>query len=322
MNPTLTNHLGADDLRAGLEHDVRVGLAASPKELPPKWFYDSVGSDLFDQITRLAEYYPTEAERAALRDHAAEIARLSGADTLVELGSGSSDKTRVLLDALDAAGQLERYVPFDVSTAALASAAELLAERYPSLRIDAVAGDFDRHLGLLPTDGTRMLAFMGGTIGNYPPERRRLLLGSIAATLRPGETFLLGADLVKDPARLVAAYADASGVTAAFNLNVLSVVNRELDADIDPRAFEHVAVWNSEEEWIEMRLRSMAAQTVTVAALGITVEFDEGEELLTEVSAKFRRAGIEAELAAVGFEPIGWWTDQRGDFSLSLSRRT
>ena len=321
MNPTLTNHLGADDLRAGLEHDVRVGLAASPKELPPKWFYDSIGSDLFDQITRLAEYYPTEAERAALRDHAAEIARLSGADTLVELGSGSSDKTRVLLDALDAAGQLKRYVPFDVSTAALASASHLLAERYPSLQIDAVAGDFDRHLGLLPTDGTRMLAFMGGTIGNYPPEPRRLLLGSIAATLRPGETFLLGADLVKDPARLVAAYDDASGVTAAFNLNVLSVVNRELDADFDPGAFEHVAVWNAEEEWIEMRLRSTAAQVVTVAALGITVEFGEGEELLTEVSAKFRRAGIESELAAVGFEPIGWWNDPRGDFSLSLSRR-
>jgi len=318
---TETNLLGPDDVRQALRADVASGLTASPKHLPPKWFYDDAGSELFDKITRLVEYYPTEAERAALRSAAAEIAELSGADTLMELGSGSSDKTRVLLDALDAAGRLRRYVPFDVSPSALRSAATSLADQYPGLVIDTVVGDFDRHLDRLPKGGRRLLAFLGGTIGNYPPEPRHRLLAALSATLGPGESLLLGTDLVKDADRLVAAYDDPSGVTAAFNRNVLAVVNRELDADFDLDAFDHVARWNAGAEWIEMWLRSTERQTVTVSQLGLTIVFDEGEEMLTEVSAKFRRSGVEAELSAVGLELVGWWTDPAGDFALSLARK-
>lgn len=318
---TETNHLGPDDIRAALRADVAEGLTASPKHLPPKWFYDEAGSELFDKITRLVEYYPTEAERAALRGAAAEIAELSGADTLMELGSGSSDKTRVLLDAFDATGRLRRYVPFDVSPSALRSAANELATRYPGLAIDAVVGDFDRHLAELPKGGRRLLAFLGGTVGNYPPQPRARLLASMAATLEPGETLLLGTDLVKDADRLVTAYDDPSGVTAAFNRNVLAVVNRELGSDFDLDTFEHVARWNPEAEWIEMWLRSTTTQRVTVEELDLVVDFEAGEEMLTEVSAKFRTDGVRSELAAVGLELIGWWTDPAGDFALSLSRK-
>ena len=318
---TETTHLGPDDIRAALRADVAEGLTASPKHLPPKWFYDEAGSELFDKITRLVEYYPTEAERAALRGAAAEIAELSGADTLMELGSGSSDKTRVLLDAFDATGRLRRYVPFDVSPSALRSAANELATRYPGLAIDAVVGDFDRHLAELPKGGRRLLAFLGGTVGNYPPQPRARLLASMAATLEPGETLLLGTDLVKDADRLVTAYDDPSGVTAAFNRNVLAVVNRELGSDFDLDTFEHVARWNPEAEWIEMWLRSTTTQRVTVEELDLVVDFEAGEEMLTEVSAKFRTDGVRSELAAVGLELIGWWTDPAGDFALSLSRK-
>lgn len=318
---TETNHLGPDDIRAALRADVAEGLTASPKHLPPKWFYDEAGSELFDKITRLVEYYPTEAERAALRGAAAEIAELSGADTLMELGSGSSDKTRVLLDAFDATGRLRRYVPFDVSPSALRSAANELATRYPGLAIDAVVGDFDRHLAELPKGGRRLLAFLGGTVGNYPPQPRARLLASMAATLEPGETLLLGTDLVKDVDRLVTAYDDPSRVTAAFNRNVLAVVNRELGSDFDLDTFEHVARWNPEAEWIEMWLRSTTTQRVTVEELDLVVDFEAGEEMLTEVSAKFRADGVRSELAAVGLELIGWWTDPAGDFALSLSRK-
>lgn len=318
---TEVNHLGPDDIRTALRIDVAEGLTAIPKHLPPKWFYDEAGSELFDKITRLVEYYPTEAERAALRLAASDIAELSGADTLVELGSGSSDKTRVLLDALDAAGRLRRYVPFDVSPSALRAAAHDLAEQYPSLLIDTVVGDFDRHLAELPKGGRRLLAFLGGTVGNYPPEPRARLLSAMSATLEPGETLLLGTDLVKDVDRLVTAYDDPSGVTAAFNRNVLAVVNRELGADFDLDAFEHIARWNTGAEWIEMWLRSTSEQRVTVAELDLVVDFGPGEEMLTEVSAKFRPDGVRSELAAVGLELIGWWTDPAGDFALSLSRK-
>lgn len=318
---TEVSHLGAEDVRDALRADVGEGLTASPKHLPPKWFYDETGSELFDKITRLAEYYPTEAERAALRVAAADIAELSGADTLMELGSGSSDKTVVLLDSLHAAGRLRRYVPFDVSPSALRAAALTLVDRYPELHVDAVVGDFDRHLDALPKGGRRMLAFLGGTIGNYPPAPRHRLLASISATLDAGETLLLGTDLVKDVDRLVTAYDDPAGVTAAFNRNVLAVVNRELGADFDLASFEHVARWNAEAEWIEMWLRSATVQRVTVPQLDLVVDFDEGEEMLTEVSAKFRREGVRSELAAVGLEVIGWWTDPAGDFALSLSRK-
>ena len=318
---TFTNHMGPDDVAIALRADVAAGLAAEPKRIPPKWFYDEAGSELFDKITRLDEYYPTEAERSALQANADEIVALSGADTVLELGSGSSDKTRTLLDSFAKAGRLRGYVPFDVSESALRAAADDLVCRYPSMRLDAVVGDFDRHLHLLPTTGRRLLAFLGGTIGNYEHGARSRLLRSIADTLRSGETFLLGTDLVKDADRLVSAYDDSAGVTAAFNKNVLAVVNRELRADFDLDSFDHVARWNADEEWIEMWLRSTAQQVVTVADLDLVVRFAEGEEMLTEISAKFRREGVESELAAVGLELIGWWTDPDGDYAISLSRK-
>lgn len=317
----IRSFLSDDDHDVQLRDDVRRGLTAAPKSLPPKWFYDKVGSELFDQITRLPEYYPTEAERRILVDAADEIVELADADSLAELGSGSSDKTRVLLDAMERGGRLSAYLPLDVSETALIDAARVLRERYPNLVVDGVVGDFDRHLGEVPRRGRRMVAFLGGTIGNYPPVARRDLLASIARMLAPGETFLVGTDLVKAPERLIAAYDDSAGVTAAFNRNVLDVVNRELGADFDPDAFDHVAVWNAEEAWIEMRLRARSRQRVTVPALDLMVEFADGEDLLTEISAKFTLDGLAAELADVGLDVVGSWTDPPGDFALTLARR-
>lgn len=320
----ITSYLDADGVAEQLRRDVSEGLVLSPKSLPPKWFYDPVGTDLFDRITRLAEYYPTEAERAALYTHAEEIVALSGCDALAELGSGSSDKTRVLLDAMDAAGRLNAYMPLDVSETALLNAADMLLARYEQLSIDGVVGDFDHHLCHLPRargEGRRLVAFLGGTIGNYEPTARATLLSTIAGTLAAGECLLLGTDLVKAPERLVAAYDDPEGVTASFNLNLLAVLNRELGADFDLASFDHVARWNAREEWMEMWLRSAIDQRVRVADLDMTVEFAAGEELLTEISAKFRRERVVAELAAAGLEMIGWWTDPAGDFALSLSVR-
>ncbi len=315
-------HLAPDWLRSALRADVAEGLTASPKELPPKWFYDERGSELFDEITRLPEYYPTRCERAILEERAPEIASLSGADTLVELGSGTSEKTRLLLDACVAGGErgrLRRFVPFDVSEATLRQAATAVAGEYPTVDVHAVCGDFDHHLGTIPGGGRRLVAFLGGTIGNLDPKQRAEFLAALSANLAPGDGLLLGTDLVKDPARLVAAYDDAAGVTAAFNRNVLTVVNRELDSDFDVDRFGHVARWDDEAEWIEMRLRSDVAQDVTVAELGLVVEFADGEEMRTEISAKFRRDGVDAELAAAGLDLARWWTDPAGDFGLSLS---
>jgi len=313
-------HVGPDDLRGALEADVRAGLTATPKELPPKYFYDDRGSELFDAITRLTEYYPTRAERAILRAHADELAVRSGADTLVELGSGTSEKTRLLLDAFARAGTLRRFVPFDVSEATLRAAAAAVAAEY-GVAVHAVVGDFERHLDRIPGDGRRMVAFLGSTIGNLTPAARATFLAEIAAGLGPDDTFLLGTDLVKDPARLVAAYDDAAGVTAAFNRNVLAVVNRSLHADFDPAAFAHDARWNADAEWIEMWLRTDTGVSVRVADLDLTVDLAPGEAIRTEISAKFRRAGVAAELAAAGLVLDGWWTDPAGDFALSLARR-
>ena len=312
-------HLGPDDLRRALEADVRAGLTASPKELPPKYFYDDRGSELFDAITRLPEYYPTRAERAILAAHADDLAAASGADTLVELGSGTSEKTRLLLDALARSGTLDRFVPFDVSEATLRAAADAVASEY-GVAVHAVVGDFEHHLDRIPRDGRRMVAFLGGTIGNLTPAVRATFLAQIAAGLGPDDTFLLGTDLVKDPGRLVPAYDDAAGVTAAFNRNVLHVVNRSLDADFDPDAFAHVARWNADDEWIEMWLRTDTARTVHVRDLGLTVDLAAGEGIRTEISAKFRRERVEAELAAAGLVLDRWWTDPAGDFALSLAR--
>lgn len=318
---TIDVHLTPADIESALVHDVRAGLTAHPKTLPPKWFYDDEGCELFDKITRLPEYYPTEREREILQREAATIAALTGAETVVELGSGTSDKTRTLLDAFERHGGLRRFVPFDVNEATLRSACESLAGRYPDLDLHGVVGDFDHHLAALPRYPGRLVIFLGGTIGNFAPAERAAFLADLAATLDAGEHLLLGTDLVKGVARLEAAYDDEAGITAAFNLNVLRVVNRALDGDIDLDRFEHVAFFDTTQEWIEMRLRSRADQTVHLAALPLTVEFAEGEELRTEISAKFRPEGVEAELEAAGFQLVRWMTDEGGDFALSLARR-
>jgi L-histidine N-alpha-methyltransferase len=302
-----------------LRADARSGLTASPKVLPPKWFYDEEGCRLFDEITRLPEYYPTRTERSILALRAPDIAARTSADTLVELGSGTSEKTRLLLDALSAHGSVRRFVPFDVSEPTLRDAAAAIELEYPGVDVHAVVGDFECHLDRLPTGGRRLVAFLGSTIGNLDPAGRARFYRSIATGLAADDALLLGTDLVKDTGRLEAAYDDGAGVTAAFNRNVLAVLNRELDADFVPECFAHVARWNPTEEWIEMRLRSQAAQTVHVEQLDLDVAFADGEEMRTEISAKFRRDKVEAELAAAGLALTAWWTDPAGDFAVSLS---
>ncbi len=321
MSLTLSNHLPANSAAQALRRDVLDGLTQTPKSLPPKWFYDSVGSDLFDQITRLPEYYPTRTEAQILRTRSAEIAEASGADTLVELGSGTSEKTRMLLDALRDNGTLRRFIPFDVDAGVLNAAGAAIQQEYPGVEVDAVCGDFEEHLGEIPRVGRRMVAFLGSTIGNLTPRPRAQFLAALAQTMRPGDSLLLGTDLVKDPERLVRAYDDSAGVTARFNRNVLAVVNRELDADFDLEAFDHVARFNVAEERIEMWLRARGAQRVHVRDLDLTVDFADGEEMLTEVSCKFRPDGVAAELAAAGLRRTHWWTDPAGDFGLSLSTK-
>jgi L-histidine N-alpha-methyltransferase len=319
MTLSLSNYLAADSAAQALRRDVRDGLTQTPKSLPPKWFYDSVGSDLFDQITRLPEYYPTRAEAEILRARAAEIAIASGADTLVELGSGTSEKTRIVLDALRDNGSLRRFIPFDVDSSVLAAASAAIGTEYPGIEIDAVCGDFEEHLDKIPRVGRRLVIFLGSTIGNLTPGPRAQFLSALSDTLQPGDTLLLGTDLVKDTGRLVRAYDDAAGITALFNKNVLAVVNRELHADFDVDGFEHVARWNAEAERIEMWLRTSTSQRVYVRALDLTVDFAAGEQMLTEVSSKFRPDGVAAELAAAGLRRTHWWTDAAGDFGLSLS---
>ncbi|WP_433477678.1 L-histidine N(alpha)-methyltransferase [Spirillospora sp. CA-142024] len=310
--------LTADDLAKTLRRDVREGLTGTPKTLPPKWFYDERGSALFEEITKLEEYYPTRREREILAARAPDIAAATGARTLLELGAGSGEKTRLLLDALS--GTLGSYVPVDVSGDFLEDAAAGIAADHPGLTVRTVVADYEQHLHLLPGGERRLIAFLGGTIGNMPPAERIGFLGGVRATMTGGDFLLLGADLVKDAGRLVRAYDDAVGVTAEFNRNVLRVIDRELDADFDPDAFEHVAVWNEAEEWIEMRLRSVRAQDVRVGGLDLDVSFAAGEEMRTEISAKFRRERLEAELGAAGMELAEFWTDEAGDFSLTLAR--
>ena len=316
---SLDNYLAADAADAALRRDVRDGLTQQPKTLPPKWFYDAVGSDLFDQITRLPEYYPTRAEAQILAARAGEIATASGADTLVELGSGTSEKTRALLDALREQGSLRRFIPFDVDPSVLQLAGQAIQQEYPGVEINAVCGDFEEHLGKIPAVGRRLVAFLGSTLGNLTPGPRAEFLVSVSEMMQPGDTLLLGTDLVKDVDRLVRAYDDSAGVTAQFNRNVLTVVNRELGADFDVPAYEHVAKWNADEERIEMWLRSTRPQRVHITALDLDVDFADGEEMLTEVSCKFRPTGVDAELEAAGLRRTHWWTDEAGDFGLSLS---
>ncbi|SGL07589.1 histidyl-tRNA synthetase [Mycobacterium tuberculosis] len=321
MRVSVANHLGEDAGHLALRRDVYSGLQKTPKSLPPKWFYDTVGSELFDQITRLPEYYPTRAEAEILRARSAEVASACRADTLVELGSGTSEKTRMLLDALRHRGSLRRFVPFDVDASVLSATATAIQREYSGVEINAVCGDFEEHLTEIPRGGRRLFVFLGSTIGNLTPGPRAQFLTALAGVMRPGDRLLLGTDLVKDAARLVRAYDDPGGVTAQFNRNVLAVINRELEADFDVDAFQHVARWNSAEERIEMWLRADGRQRVRVGALDLTVDFDAGEEMLTEVSCKFRPQAVGAELAAAGLHRIRWWTDEAGDFGLSLAAK-
>jgi L-histidine N-alpha-methyltransferase len=316
---TLQSHLPPDFLAGALRADVTRGLTAQPKTLPPKWFYDDRGSVLFEQITRLPEYYPTRAEREILAAHAAEVAAWTGARTLVELGSGSGEKTRLLIEALRERGTLETYVPMDVSPSALLESGRTLVRDYPGLLVRGLLADFEHQLDVLPTGDRRLTVFLGGTIGNLEPDPRAAFLAALRDSTAAGDWLLLGTDLVKDPAVLVPAYDDSAGVTARFNKNVLHVVNRELQADFDPDAFEHVARFDPVAEWIEMRLRSTVEQHVKVAALDLVVPFGAGEEMRTEVSAKFRPDGIRAELAAAGFAVRDSWTDAEGRFLVTLS---
>lgn len=319
MTFTLSNFLAADAAAQALRDDVRTGLRQTPKSLPPKWFYDAVGSDLFDQITRLPEYYPTRAEAQILRAESPAIAAASAADTLVELGSGTSEKTRMLLAALRDNGSLRRFVPFDVDAGVLESAGEALQSEFPGLEIDAVCGDFEEHLAKIPAGGRRLFVFLGSTIGNLTPGPRAQFLSALAEVLEPGDSLLLGTDLVKDTGRLVRAYDDSAGVTARFNRNVLAVVNRELAADFAIEQFTHVARWNADEERIEMWLRADTPQHVHIAALDLRVDFGQGEEMLTEVSCKFRPDVVGRELADAGLRRTHWWTDPANDFGLSLA---
>ena len=314
-------HVGAAAPRA-LPDDVLDGLTKPFKELPPKHLYDARGAELFDRICELPEYYPTRTERAILAEYAESIVRRTAMSELVELGSGTASKTRVLLDAMVRAGTLWRYVPFDVAEQTVRDCATALADEYDGLSIHGIVGDFERHLGEIPPPvpgRPRVVAFLGGTIGNFPPGARRRFLRALGGLLSPGDYLLLGTDLVKDIDTLEAAYDDAAGVTAEFNRNVLHVLNRELDADFPTELFEHVAFFDTDHEWIEMRLRARRACRVTIGALDLEVDFARGEELRTEISAKFRRERVEADYAACGLELAEWFTDDDGLFALSLA---
>jgi L-histidine N-alpha-methyltransferase len=316
------SYVGPKDERS-LADDVLDGLTRPFKELPPKHFYDAYGAELFDRICELPEYYPTRAERTILEERSAEIVAATGAAELVELGSGTAAKTRLLLRAMAEAGTLRRYVPIDVTESMVVTCADELVEEFPGLRVHGIVGDFERHLPHVPTpEGPRVVAFLGGTIGNFTPGSRRRFLRALAKLLRPGvDHLLLGTDLVKDPAVIEAAYDDSAGITAEFNRNVLRVINRELDADFDIEAFEHVAFFDREREWIEMRLRALRRMDVHIDKLGLDVAFAPREELRTEISAKFTIKRLGADLAAAGLELRDVLTDPDELFALSLSAR-
>jgi L-histidine N-alpha-methyltransferase len=305
-----------------LIQDVRAGLWQDPPTLPARWFYDERGSRLFDEITRLPEYYPTRRETEILQQHSEDIVELTGATTLLELGSGTSTKTRLLLSALTAGDRAVRFVPLDVSEEVLIEAAQVIAADFPTVTVEAVVADFNVPFAALPgTPGERLVIFLGGTIGNFDENERAAFLTRIRDALAPGDHFLLGADLVKTPSRLVAAYDDSAGVTAAFNRNLIEVLRTELDADglyVDD--FAHVARWNPVRSRIEMWLRALRDVNVHFAALDRDWKLAAGAEMLTEISVKFQLPALRSELQRHGLEPVRSWTDGNGDYSLTLAR--
>jgi L-histidine N-alpha-methyltransferase len=305
---------------SGMAADVRAGLTKPFKELKPRYFYDERGSELFERITELPEYYPTRAERAILERSAAEIVVAAGEPaTLIELGSGSAAKTRVLLDAMADAGCLEAYAPVDISEEITRETADRIAEEY-GITVHGLVCDFELDLESIPVAGPRVIALLGGTIGNFEPQQRASFLRRVANLLGPEDHFLLGTDLVKDRKTLEAAYNDAAGVTAEFNLNVLAVLNRELGADFELEAFEHTAFWDDENLWVDIRLRSLTRQIVNFKQLGLHIPFDAGEEMRTEISTKFAREGLAGIYHEAGLELAAWWTEPDELFALSLAR--
>ncbi len=331
MEPTSTTedrvsidvHLPPGGPLSGMAADVRAGLTRPFKELSPRYFYDERGSQLFEEITALPEYYPTRCERAILEGESQAICEASNCPAaLIELGSGSAAKTRVLLSAMCRMECLQTYCPVDISEEITRATALQIADQYSDVEVHGLVCDFELDLERIPVPGPRVIALLGGTIGNFEPQRRAGFLRRISNLLGAEDRFLLGTDLVKDRETLEAAYDDSQGVTAEFNRNVLRVLNHQLGADFVPERWDHVARFDPGEEWVEMRLRSSVAQAVTVAGLSLEVWFEAGEEMRTEISAKFRRDRLEAELATAGFSPVRWWTDPAGDFALSLSTAT
>jgi L-histidine N-alpha-methyltransferase len=320
---TLDDHLDGSDFGATLAEDVRGGLTSTPKQLLPKYFYDAEGSSLFERITELPEYYPTRAERALLERIAPELmARLRPAE-IVELGSGSASKTRVLLSAPHAPEHLRRYVPFDVSPTIIRDSSLALLAQFPFLQVHGVVGDFERHLDQVPpSQGGRLVLFLGGTIGNLTPAERTRFLRDVSGLLEPGDHLLVGMDMVKEQAVVEAAYDDAAGVTGTFNRNVLRVLNRELGATFDPEAFEHRAFFNREASRIEMHLVARTAQTVLIPALDMTVHLAAGESIWTESSYKFTPASARATLTAAGLRLEELFVHEPADerFCLALAR--
>lgn len=327
MEPTVSSRIHIDQALdevdpARRRRELVAALTATPRRIPSRYFYDERGSALFEAICELPEYYQTRAEAALLAAVADEVVARSGARTLVELGSGAATKTRLLLDSMERAGQLDLYVPIDVAAATVERTARELVDRYPGLAVHGVVGDFLEHLDIVPADGGgRLVIFLGGTIGNLEPAEARGFLSEVAARMLPGERFLLGVDLIKEPARLVAAYNDADGLTAAFNLNSLHVVNRLLDADFDPSLFRHQAPWNAAAHRIEMWLVATRAMRVRLAAVGLTLEMAAGEGILTEVSTKYDEALARDLLAASGLDLERWFVADESLFGLALAVR-
>lgn len=316
---TVAIHTLGRDSQQELVDDVRAGLTQTPKTLPPRWFYDERGCELFEAITELPEYYQTRTEKEILERHAAEIVARTRSASIVELGAGSCTKSRVLITAAKGMGSLWTFVPFDISETTIRRAASELAEEFSALTVYCVAGEFDQHLAQIPRFGTQLIVFLGSTIGNFDPRETERFLSEIRAMMQPGDHFLMGIDLVKDEAAMVAAYNDASGVTADFNLNLLTRLNRELAADFDVSGFEHVALWNAAQSRMEMHLRSLRDQTVSIPAAGLTVSFAAGELMRTETCTKYTRASVEAMLGGAGMDVTAWYQDPAGTFGLVLA---
>jgi L-histidine N-alpha-methyltransferase len=316
----IDDHLGGGPTDS-MAADVRAGFARQPRELSPKYFYDARGSELFDRITALRDYYPARCERALLNRHAPELVSDTGARELVEIGSGMASKTRALLYAMAGAGTLRRYVPFDVDRSVVEGCASELTEHYPGLAVHGVVGDFGKHLELLPDGKERVFAFLGGTVGNLHPPERADFLSRLQALMDPTDRLIVGTGLVADRAVMEAAYNDSQGVTAEFNRNVLRVLNDGLDADFDVDAFDHRAFFDAESSWIEMRLRARGEQSVRIEGAGLDVHFADGEELRTEVSCKFTPDRVRADLGAAGLELDAFLTDEEELFALAVASR-